>query len=119
MVKMIILYIKTIQKGGNNYFKMIDYAENEAEIANQIQQIIRRLREEREKARISQMNLSFLAGLSENHVYAVETGKRSPNLYTLLKICNALRISPAILFESPNEERSKMKETIIDLVSKL
>ena len=112
------MYVIAIQKDGDNYLNMIDYAENKAEIERQIQKIIHRLREEREKARISQMNLSFLAGLSQNHVYSIETGKRSPNLYTVLSICNALRISPAVLFEPEDTERKEARETVIRLVSR-
>jgi transcriptional regulator with XRE-family HTH domain len=92
--------------------------ENEAEIAAQIEMIARRLREEREKARISQMDLSFLAGLSQNQVFCIETGKRVPNVYTILKICAALQISPAALFEPAGEERRQARESVIKLVSK-
>ena len=112
------MYVIAIQNNGDNYLNMIDYVENKAEIERQIRKIIRRLREEREKAKISQMNLSFLAGLSENHVYSVETGKRTPNLYTLLSICNALRISPAALFGPNDTERKEARETVIRLVSR-
>jgi transcriptional regulator with XRE-family HTH domain len=106
-----------------------DYSENKAEITAQIQRISRRLREEREKARISQMDLSFKAGLSQNQVNYIETGKRSPNLHTILSICNALQISPSALFEEYGiewRERRKAHEaqaarearkTIIRLVS--
>jgi transcriptional regulator with XRE-family HTH domain len=97
---------------------MADYVEDTAEIEAQIKRIASRLREEREKIRISQMDLSFLAGLSQNQVFCIETGKRTPNLYTLLKICQALNISPAVLFDSPDEERRQARETIINLVSK-
>jgi transcriptional regulator with XRE-family HTH domain len=92
--------------------------ENEVEIEAQIRRIAQRLREEREKARISQMDLSFLAGLSQNQVNYIETGKRTPNLYTLIKICQALNINPAVLFEVGNEERQQARETVINLVSK-
>jgi transcriptional regulator with XRE-family HTH domain len=93
-------------------------AGNEVEIEAQIRQIAQRLREEREKVRISQMDLSFLAGLSQNQVNYIETGKRTPNLYTLIKICHALNINPAILFEAGNEERQRARETVMNLVSK-
>jgi transcriptional regulator with XRE-family HTH domain len=96
----------------------MDYVEDTAEIEAQIKRIASRLREEREKVRISQMDLSFLAGLSQNQVFCIETGKRTPNLYTLLKICHALNINPAILFDPPDEERRRARETIISLVSK-
>jgi transcriptional regulator with XRE-family HTH domain len=75
-----------------------EYTKNENEISAQIKHIAERLREEREKLRISQMDLSYKAGLSQNQVNYIETGKRTPNLYTLLSICNALQINPAVLF---------------------
>lgn len=90
---------------------------NEEEIDAQIRNIIQRLREEREIQRISQIDLSFKAGLSQNLVNYIETGKRTPNLYTILSICKALEINPAVLFESQDTERQKARETIIRLVS--
>jgi transcriptional regulator with XRE-family HTH domain len=96
----------------------IDYIEDMAEIEAQIRQVAARLREEREKARISQMDLSFLAGLSQNQVNYIETGKRTPNLYTILKICKALHISPSVLFNTADEERQKAREAVINLISK-
>jgi transcriptional regulator with XRE-family HTH domain len=57
-----------------------DYLAHKTEIATQIRHISQRLREEREKLRISQMDLSFKAGLSQNQVNYIETGKRTPNL---------------------------------------
>jgi transcriptional regulator with XRE-family HTH domain len=95
-----------------------DYLEDEAAIADQIRHISQRLREEREKLRISQMDLSFKAGLSQNQVNYIETGKRTPTLYTLLSICQALQINPAVLFKPENIGRKKARETIIRLVSR-
>ncbi|MDR2942532.1 MAG: helix-turn-helix domain-containing protein [Treponema sp.] len=89
-----------------------------AEIETQISHIAERLREEREKLRISQMDLSFKAGLSQNQVNYIETGKRTPNLYTVLSICKALQISPAVLFEEQDAERKEARETVINLVSR-
>ena len=94
-----------------------DNSANKEEIANQIKHIAQRLREEREKQRISQMELSFKAGLSQNQVNYIETGKRAPNLYTVLSICKALEISPVVLFESDDKERNEAREKIIRLVS--
>jgi transcriptional regulator with XRE-family HTH domain len=95
-----------------------DYSEDEAEIAAQIKLISQRLREEREKLRISQMELSFKAGLSQNEVNYIETGKRTPNLYSLLSICRALQINPAALFKPEETEQHLARETIIRLVSR-
>jgi transcriptional regulator with XRE-family HTH domain len=76
------------------------------------------IKEEREKVHLSQMELSFKAGLSQNQVFCIESGKRVPNLYTILKLCKALGISPAALFEHSSAERSQARETIISLVQK-
>ena len=88
------------------------------EIEVQIRTIARRIKKEREKAHISQMDLSLTAGLSQNQVFCIETGRRTPNLYTLLKICKALGINPTLLFEPGEDEKAKAKEKIIELLSK-
>ena len=100
-----------------------DYSEKDGvEITAQIKQIAQRLREEREKQRISQIDLAFKAGLSQNQVNYIETGKRTPNLHTLLCICNALQISPTLLFTKEDKDnyndKREARETIIQLVSK-
>jgi transcriptional regulator with XRE-family HTH domain len=92
-------------------------AEND-ELNNEIKRIAERLKDERRKCGFSQMDLSFRAGLSQNLVNYIETGKRTPNLYTILKICKALDISPAALFKNEEEERRSARETVISLVSK-
>jgi transcriptional regulator with XRE-family HTH domain len=88
------------------------------EITAQIRHVSQRLREERERLRISQMDLSLKAGLSQNQVNYIETGKRTPNLYSFLSICNALQISPAVIFEPKDAERREARETILRLVSR-
>ena len=92
------------------------YKDNDI-IATQIKHIAERIREERRRMNISQMDLSFKAGLSQNQVNYIETGARIPNLYTILSICNALQISPAVLFEPNDDERKEARETVIKLVS--
>jgi len=92
--------------------------EHEGEISAQIKLIAQRIREEREKQGISQMDLSLKAGLSQNQVNYIETGKRTPNLNTILSICKILKINPAVLFEPCNTERQQVRDTIIRLVSK-
>jgi transcriptional regulator with XRE-family HTH domain len=85
-------------------------------LREQAQAVAIRLKEEREKLHLSQMELSFKAGLSQNQVFCIETGRRVPNLYTLLKLCRALAINPAALFQAPDEDRSRARETILSLV---
>ncbi len=86
----------------------------------QAQRLAERLREEREKRHISQIDLALDAGLSQNIVAFIETGKRSPNVLTILKICNALEISPATLFESEaSQNRRHIKKQIVALLDQL
>ncbi|MDR2490791.1 MAG: helix-turn-helix domain-containing protein [Spirochaetaceae bacterium] len=88
------------------------------EIEGQIKQIVARIKTEREKARVSKMDLSLMAGLSQNLVNYIESGKRIPNMGTLLKICKALQIEPASLFADTDANRDAARETIISLVKK-
>jgi transcriptional regulator with XRE-family HTH domain len=96
---------------------MSDFEEIDVKIDRQIQQLTQKLRDKRRKADISQIDLSFMANLSQNQVNAIETGKRVPNLHTLLKICNALDISPATLFDVTDDKRKKAKNTVIGLIN--
>jgi transcriptional regulator with XRE-family HTH domain len=84
----------------------------------QVQQVVVRLKEAREKAHLSQMDLSFMAGLSQNLVNYIENGQRTPNLYTVLKICNALSLDPARLFAPSDEERQAAQDTIVALAKR-
>ena len=90
----------------------------EEEYQKQVQAVLSRIREERQKANMSQMELSFAAGLSQNQVNCIESGRNIPNLYTLIKICDVLKIRPEILFSASDEEREKVKNEIITLVKK-
>lgn len=81
--------------------------------------VLQRLKAEREKAGLSQLELAYKAGLSQNMVTYLETGKRTPNLTTILKICNALEINPSVLFLDEDEQREEMKRQIYSLVKKL
>jgi len=90
----------------------------EAEYKKQLDFVLSRIKEERQKANMSQIELSFAAGLSQNQVNCIESGRNIPNLYTLIKICDALKIRPEILFTTTDEEREKAREKIMSLVKK-
>lgn len=87
-------------------------------IEEQEQFVCKRLKEEREKANYSQMELSLESGISQNMITYIENGKRTPTITTILKLCNALHISPAILFPSDDTNKQKAKETIIELIQR-
>ena len=48
----------------------------------------------------------------------IESGRKIPNLYTLIKICDALKIRPEILFLPSDNEREKDRKEIIFLIKK-
>lgn len=90
----------------------------EKEFQEQLNFIISRLKEERIKANMSQIELSFAAGLSQNQVSSIESGRNIPNLVSLLKICRALDINPEVLFSEPDIEREKSKNEIISMIKR-
>jgi transcriptional regulator with XRE-family HTH domain len=63
---------------------------------------LRALREERE---LSQTRLAELAGLNRNYVGDVERGRRNPCLDNILKLAEALNISPSELFRPFDKRR--------------
>lgn len=90
----------------------------EQEYKEQLDFVIERIKEERKKANMSQIELSFAAGLSQNQVNCIESGRNIPNLYTLIKICDALKIRPEILFSPSDTQREKVRDEIISLIKK-
>lgn len=87
-------------------------------IEEQESKVVRRLKEEREKAQLSQLELSLRSGVSQNMITYVETGKRTPTLTTILKLCSALGISPAVLFSDSQQEVNEARAKVIELVNR-
>ena len=92
-------------------------------IEEQENAIYKRLKQEREKQNISQLELSYSSGVSQNMITYIENGKRTPTLHTILKLCNALKINPSALFieiniSSSDMEKEKAKQTVLDLINK-
>lgn len=63
------------------------------------------LRELREKRSLSQQRLSELAGLNRNYVSDVERGRRNPCLNNIVKLAEALDVSPSELFRGFDKRR--------------
>ena len=97
---------------------MKDNYENDPEIREVLEHIALWIKQERLRAKVSQIDLSLSAGLSQNHIYSIESGQRVPHLGTFLKICKALKLNPSKLFKPPDEERQHDKETICSLLDK-
>ena len=91
----------------------------EQEYKEQLDFVLSRLKEGRQKANMSQIELSFAAGLSQNQVNCIESGRNIPNLYTLLKLCDALKIRPEVLFSQTDRHKEQIRDEIIALVKKM
>ena len=87
-------------------------------IEEQEKHIYSRLRQERENLHWSQLDLSYESGVSQNMITYIETGKRTPSLSTILKLCNAMKIDPSILFLKNDLEKENAKQTVLEIIQK-
>lgn len=92
---------------------------NHMDCSEQEKTVILRLKQEREKQKLSQLELAFKSGVSQNMIAYIETGKRTPTLSTLIKLCNALNINPSVLFTDEDSQKESIKNNIIALVGRL
>lgn len=81
--------------------------------------ILARLKEERESRKLSQLDLAYISGVSQNMITYIENGKRTPSLRTVLKLCDALQINPSVLFAESNEEKETLKNELIKMIKRL
>lgn len=88
------------------------------EISSTEKIVLNRLKAYREEKKLSQLELSLISGVSQNMITYIETGKRMPTLRTIIKLCDALKISPAKLFEEENSEKEKFKQSLIEAIQK-
>ena len=91
---------------------------NEEDIIFIENEAIRKLKAYREERNISQLELSLQSGVSQNMITYIETGKRAPTLKTIIKLCKALDISPAKLFEDNSPKKENLKQQLIDAIQK-
>ena len=104
-----------------NWFEIITIflQDNHMDLVEQEKNVIGKLKLEREKQRLSQLELSYRSGVSQNMIAYIECRKRTPTLTTILKLCNALNINPAVLFVDEDEQKETIKSNIIELVNRL
>lgn len=58
-----------------------------------------RIRDERHRFAISQMELADLAALHFTNLGKIERGQANPSLHTILRIAGALNLNPAVLVD--------------------
>lgn len=86
--------------------------------------VVKSIKVIRKQKKISQMELCLRANMSQSFLTDIETGKKEPSTMTLIRIANALEISPREFFPeadavSSSDVRTKIKSEIIDLVRTL
>jgi len=81
------------------------------------------LRSAREKQNISVRKLASMANLTVDSIRALESGKRTPGIKTLIEICNALKINPDYLLSAEVDKtltnRQKESPALFDSVFRL
>lgn len=115
-IKITIHFIKNKQNLVVNITKLLK--NSCMTIEEQEKHIYSRLRQERENLHWSQLELSLESGVSQNMITYIETGKRTPSLSTVLKLCNAMKIDPSILFLKHDMEKEQAKRTVLDIIQK-
>lgn len=89
-----------------------------AYVANSIRRI-------RLSKRLSQLELSASANMSQSFIANIETGKKEPSAMTLIRIARVLNVSPREFFpEIQNDTtsasiRNEIKKEIMELLSHL
>jgi transcriptional regulator with XRE-family HTH domain len=71
-----------------------------------------RIRELRTRAGLSQEKLGELADLHFSYIGQIERGEKSPSLRSVVRMCQALGVSPAVLLE-PSEPLPKGVEALV------
>lgn len=80
--------------------------------------VANRIKNERIRRRMSQMDLALEAGLSQGYLAMIETHQKIPTITTIFKLARALNMSPEYLFIAPDTHRQEAKEHIIALIQK-
>ncbi len=78
----------------------------------------------RKQKNISQMELCLRANMSQGFLTNIETGKKEPSAMTLIRIAEALEVSPREFFpenttESDINVKNEIKSEIMELLSRL
>lgn len=78
-----------------------------------IKAVVDRIRIERSRQNLSQIQVATKAGVAQSFYSAIESNQKVPTLTTLFKIAKALEIPVRNLFEDFEPNREAAKEDII------
>lgn len=91
------------------------------DVEKSVASVIKRLKTIREGKGLSQLELSLMSGVSQTAISQMETGKKSPTLATILRLCDALDVSPQsviVISSNDDKQRESDKKTVIEIISK-
>ena len=89
-----------------------------------LEYVIHSIRRIRKLKNLSQLELSAKANMSQSFLANIETGKKEPSAMTLIRLANALEVSPKEFFPEAEGEsginiKSEIKNEIIELLERL
>lgn len=97
-----IVIIRVVRKGAM-----------ELKLSNQYIEMGRRIKLRRKELHIKQSELAETLDISNNHISSIENGREKPSIDTLLKICEALKVTPDYLLLG-NIHTNDIPQNIID-----
>jgi len=91
------------------------------DISEQLQYVIDKIKAIRIKNGVSQMELSLRSSLSQSFIANLEKGKKQPSVLTLIRIADALKVSPQDFFpevvdSNPKEQVKEKIRRMLDLL---
>lgn len=89
------------------------------ELEAQLDYVIGRVKEVRQRKSMSQLELAGLADISQSFLASLESGKKQPSVMTILRLSQALGINPGDLFPRVVSNSTALKEEIISLIEAL
>ncbi len=90
-----------------------------------LQYVVNSIRIIRKQLKVSQMELCLRANMSQGFLTNIETGKKEPSAMTLIRIADALHVSPRDFFPVPEEPaggvdvKGEIKNEIRELLERL
>ncbi len=89
-----------------------------------LEYVISSIRRIRKAKNMSQLELSVKANMSQSFLANLETGKKEPSAMTLIRIADALEVSPREFFPESNTDsdinvKNAIKNEIMELLAKL
>lgn len=89
-----------------------------------LEYVVASIRRIRKAKKLSQLELSVRAGMSQSFIANLELGKKEPSVMTLIRIADALEVSPRDFFPESHSSntgdiKKQIKQEIKELLERL